>query len=137
MKFLDKLSKNESRFQRFFGLSFEQLDSLVKSIKPIWSEAEKNRLERSDRVREIGGGRHYGLKSMKEKLLAVLFYYKQYPTQELLGFIVGIDQSAVSRLLQKMMPLLEQAADPELKTYLEQSKEKSKRERINNMQDFF
>jgi hypothetical protein len=45
---------------------------------------------------------------------------KSYMTQELLGILVGLDQSNISRLIRRMMPLIEEAADPELKTHLAQ-----------------
>jgi hypothetical protein len=70
--------------------------------------------------------------------LIVLLYYKLYLTQEFLGIIVDLDQANVSRLLKKMLPLIEQAADPELATYLKNVKDSQSSEaRISNAIDFF
>lgn len=138
MKFLDKLSRKENIFQRIIGLNFEQLDRLIAAINPLWKKAEKERLDRPERKRGIGGGHPYKFETLREKIIAILIYYKQYPTQEFLGIMLGIDQSAISRLLQKMLPLVEYAADPELRTYLAQAKEECKKvPRIGNYDELF
>lgn len=134
MKFLYKLTKNEARLQRLIGLKLDQLDLLERSIRLLWKRAEKERLNRRNRRRKIGGGRHYKFKTIKEKIIVVLLYYKQYPTQELLGVILGVDQSAISRILQRMLPLIELAADVQLKTYLIQAKEFCQSNRISSWQ---
>ncbi len=137
MKFLDKLSRKENIFQRIVGLNFKQLDQLTKAIKPLWEKSEKERLDRAERKRSIGGGHPYKLETLREKIIATLIYYKQYPTQEFLGIMLGIDQSAISRLLQKMLPLIEYAADPELRTYLAQAKEDWEKKKVSNWNEFF
>src|SRR5690606_25327432 len=75
---------------------------------------------------------------LKDKLLIVLLYYKLYLTQEFLGIVVDLDQANVSRLLKKMLPLIEKAADSELSTYLKNVEDLQCSEtRINNFDDFF
>ncbi len=59
---------------------------------------------------------------IKEKLIVILIYYKMHVTQEFIGDIVGLHQSNISRFLTKALPLIEQAADPGLKTFLEKAK---------------
>lgn len=74
-------------------------------------------------------------------VVIVLLYYKTYMTQELVGISCEIDQANVSRLLQKMLPLMEKAADSQFATYLKQAKEEFERtpphQRTNNVADFF
>jgi hypothetical protein len=137
MKFLKKAIKNEEKFQRIFGLRAQQLKTLVVTLTPIWEKAEHERLARSDRKREIGAGHPYALPTLEEKVCTVLLYYKLYPTQEVLGIIVGIDQSAVSRLLKRMLILIEQAADPSLKTYLTQAKKDLEKNKIKSINELF
>lgn len=134
MKFLENLTKKKNIFQRTIGLHYEQFDLLAKKVEPLWHEAELTRKKKADRHRKIGGGRHYKQQTFEEKMLTVLMYYKLYLTQEFLGIIVGLDQGNVSRLIKKMMPLLEQAADPELATYLAKAKEEylQQGQRIND-----
>lgn len=135
MKFLDKITTHEARFQRYTGLNFKQLNLLVRRINPLWTKAEVARLDRKGRIRKVGGGRSYELESMKDKIVTVLIYYKLHLTQELLGDLVRIDQGNVSRLLKKMLPLIEEAADPELKNYLAQAKEDCKK--ISTLDELF
>ena len=78
---------------------------------------------KTERKRKVGGGNQYKFKLLEEKVLIILLYYKLYITQEFLGIIVNLDQSNISILLKKMMPLIEKAADSELATYLTKAKE--------------
>jgi predicted XRE-type DNA-binding protein len=134
MKFLEKITRNEARYQRYVGLNFKQLTLLAQKLEPLWKKAEQERLHRDNRIRNIGGGRPYELENIKDKITTVLLYYKQYLTQEFIGEIVGIDQSNISMLLKKMLPLIEETADPELKTYLAQAKEECKK-RISSFEE--
>lgn len=140
MKLLNKLSKKPKIFQRTVGLSQEQFQTLLESLKNIWHKAEKDRKTRDFRKRKIGGGRPYKLMSLQEKLLVVLIYYKAYLTQEFLGILIGLDQANVSRLLSKMRSSIEKAADPELRTYLAKAKAEyealSTQQRINDWETF-
>lgn len=140
MKLLEKLIRKPSIFQRTLGLTIEQFEILATSLEQLWIMAEKQRKSRSNRVRNIGAGHPYNLPPIREKLVVVLLYYKAYLTQEFVGTLVGIDQSNVSRLLAKMLPLIEQAADPELKDYLTRAKEEYAKQpqhnRVNNWADF-
>jgi len=140
MKFLKKLIKKPKIFQRTTGLLIEQFDKLIKQCKAAWEKAELERKSERRRERKIGGGAKYKLELLEEKVLAVLIYYKTYMTQELLGLLVGLDQSNVSRLFTKISLILEQTADTELAAYLKAAKEEFDQqrpeERINNWDSF-
>jgi hypothetical protein len=134
MKFLENLIKKPIVFQRVIGLKLEQLVLLSKRIEPLWQAEELKRLNRSGRKRAIGAGHPYAFITMQEKITAVLIYYKSYLTQEFLGIILGVNQSAISRLVNKMMPLIEEAADPNLKLFLNEVKEVVEKEKINTLE---
>lgn len=136
MKFLNQLTTKPEKFQRTFGLSLEQFNLLVERIDPLWRAAEVARKTRSDRKRKPGGGHPFKLTTTNQILSATLMYYKLYLTQEFLGLIVGLDQSNISRLLAKMLPLIEQAADPELSTYLARAKEEYALHQYNKIKDW-
>ncbi len=88
----------------------------------LWRQAKRS-YRQEDRIRKAGAGRKYYLESMDEKLALVLIYYRTYAIQDLLSYMFGIDQSNVSRLIQKLEPLLEVAAGPALRGSINQSKE--------------
>jgi len=138
MKFLEKLTKKPGGFQRIFGLTIQQFDLLLEKFTPRWENAEKQRKLTPTRKRKIGAGHPYKFQALRDKLLIVLCYYKMYPTQEFLGMIVDIDQANISRLLKKMLPLIEKTADPELATYLEQAKKDyAVAEKVKDFTQFF
>lgn len=125
--------------QRILGLSLKQFNLLIKQLEPHW---KKMRLQKITvyRKRKIGGGRPYKFEALEHKVAIVLLYYKLYMTQEFLGMVVDLDQANVSRLLKKLTPLIEKAADPELMTYLTKAKQEylnqSPYERINSWGEF-
>ena len=121
-KSINKVFNKPKMFQRFTGITIPKFKELSKKILPLWQESEKKRLSKKNRKRKIGGGRKYFFETMAEKVFIVLFYYRHYLTQEAVGFFFGIDQSNVSRLISKIAPLIEVAADPELKNFLEKIK---------------
>jgi hypothetical protein len=133
MKFLLNLSKKPATFQRIIGLNINQASILTLKLQSHWESSENKRLNRSTRRRKIGGGRPYKAHTTFEKLVITLMYYKTNMTQELIGIILGMDQSAVSRLIAKILPLIEQAADPELRTFLAKAKEDIQARRISSL----
>src|SRR3990167_11365762 len=140
MKLLEKLITKPKIFQRILGLQYEQFVLLIKRVKPLWVKAEITRKAHESRKRKIGAGHPCHLKTLNEMITIVLLYYKSYATQEFIGLIVDLDQSNVSRLLKKMLPLIEQAADPILATYLATAKNElekiSAHQRVNNWDMF-
>jgi hypothetical protein len=138
MKFLENLTRKPNTFQRTIGLTLQQFDLLAEQLVPHWKKTEEQRKFSHPRKRAIGAGHPYKFQSLRDKLLIVLFYYKTYATQEIMGVILGIHQANISRLLQKMLPLIEETADPELVTYLERvKKEYAAAEKISNFAQFF
>ena len=79
-------------------------------------------LNNFSRKRAIGGVPKYLLERLDDKLIGVLLYDRQYPTQEFLGVMFGLSQSVVSRLLSRMIFLIELAVDPKLTEYLTEVK---------------
>ena len=125
MNIVKKIIKKPGAFQRFTGITVKQFGILVKKMRPLWKKAESARLMRPDRKNKLGGGRSYEL-DFYEAVFLVLTRYRLYLTQEVLSFLFRIDQSNISRLLAKVEPLIEEAADPDLKNALEELKKERK-----------
>jgi len=109
-----KLFNNPGKLVRFTGLNPFQFETLVKRLEPLWIRAETNRLTRDDRRRKIGAGRKYRLHEIEDKLLLILVFYRTCVVYEFLGWIFNLDGSNVCRLIEKLSPLIEEAADPVL-----------------------
>ena len=108
------LAEHPRKLYRMTGLTRDQFQTLTNRLTPLWEQAERARLSQRPRRHAIGQGRKYKLTTLQDKLLCLLVFYRFALTDELLGWLVGLDASTVCRLQQRLEPLLEQAADPAL-----------------------
>ncbi|MBI2755364.1 MAG: transposase [Chloroflexi bacterium] len=100
-------------FRALTGLRLGEFDGLVADLLPAYRAAEEARLARPTtgrptRLRAIGGGSQFALGPRDQLLLSVV-WLRQYPTHLVLGYLFGISDRAVRRLLGRVLPLLEQA----------------------------
>jgi len=108
MKYLNfnYLSKKPTKFYRFTGLEVGEFLILKEKVEPLWKAAEIKRLSRPNRQRAIGGGRAYHLRSLEDKILLVLLFYRTYLNYDFLGIIFGFDGTNVGRLIKRIEPVL-------------------------------
>jgi len=104
----DYLHQHPTVFLKMTGLRVNEFDALIDDVLPQFVQAEHKRLERGDRQRQIGGGRGSELDERDQILLAVV-WLRVYPTQEVLGYLFGVSDSTVSRIIQRVLPILEQS----------------------------
>jgi hypothetical protein len=104
----DYLSRYPNVFLQMTGLRLNEFADLLTDILPRFATAEMHRLARSDRQRALGGGRQADLVARDQILLTVI-WLRQYPTNEVLGFLFGISDSSASRIRSRVLPLLEAA----------------------------
>jgi hypothetical protein len=52
------------------------------------------------------GGRPPRLQTPEDQLFFILFYFKTYPLQEVLGYLFGMDQSQANEWIDKLTPVL-------------------------------
>jgi hypothetical protein len=102
----DRLHQHPSVFLTMTGLRLSEFEQLLTDMLPQIVAAEKIRLQRADRRRAEGGGRQADL-AYTNQLLLTLVWLRQYPTNEVLGFLFGVSDSTVSRILARLLPLLE------------------------------
>jgi DDE superfamily endonuclease/Helix-turn-helix of DDE superfamily endonuclease len=100
------LSRYPAVFLQMTGLRVGEFDDLLTDILPHFMQAEQARLRRTDRQRASGGGRSADLAARDQVLLTVV-WLRQYPTNEVLGFLFGISDSTASRVRMRILPLLE------------------------------
>jgi hypothetical protein len=104
---VSKLRRRPSHFLRFCGVSVAQFDSLLTSVERAAPAYHVQRLARPTRHRAIGGGGQFRL-STADQLLLLLVWLRLYLTNDLLGYLFGLDASNISRNRHLMLPLLEQ-----------------------------
>jgi hypothetical protein len=102
----DNLRRYPTVFLKMTGLRLNEFASLLDDMLPRFAQAEQARLERPSRRRAKGGGRHADLAARDQILLAVI-WLRQYPTNEVLAFLFGVSDSTASRVVNRLVPLLE------------------------------
>jgi DDE superfamily endonuclease/Helix-turn-helix of DDE superfamily endonuclease len=104
----EHLKQHPNVFLKMTGLRISEYDALVDDLLPQLVQAEYERLSRPDRQREMGGGRKPELDERNQLLLTVV-WLRVYPTHEVLGYLFGVSDSTASRIIQRVLPVLEQA----------------------------
>jgi hypothetical protein len=103
-----RLSRQARHFQNFTGLRVEQFNEVVAAVRPVYAKVQRKRLKQVERKRKAGGGRTFEL-AIEERLLLTLMYLRLYVSQTLLGYMFDLDDSNVSRDINKrMIPTLKQ-----------------------------
>jgi DDE superfamily endonuclease/Helix-turn-helix of DDE superfamily endonuclease len=110
------LRRYPSVFLALTGLRVGEFDQLTKDMAPMHARAQQERHTLSitaartfkHRERAVGGGCPPILKAQDQLLLTVV-WLRKYPTNEVLGFLFGVSDSVVSRLVRRWAPLLAQA----------------------------
>jgi len=102
-----KLRKRPQHFLRFTGLTLAQFDRLLGQMQQAYPEFNAKRLARPTRQRRVGGGSDFRL-SLPDRTLLALVFLRLYLTNDLLGYLFGLDASNISRNLRTLLPLLEQ-----------------------------
>lgn len=93
-----KQIKNHPRiFLRLFGITAQKFKILSSKLKPLWDKAVMSKYKRP--------GRRYKL-SLDQMLMMLLLYYRTYSTQMHIGFMFGIDDSRVCRIIRILEPLV-------------------------------
>ena len=102
------LSRHPAVFHAMTGLTVAAFDDLITDLLPTCVIANQQRLTRPNRRRAIGGGRHADL-CWTNQVLVTVVWLRTYPTNEILAYLMGVSDSTVSRVLARILPLLEAA----------------------------
>jgi hypothetical protein len=105
---LDNLRQHPAVFRHLTGITVEVFDALADVVVPAVKAAHHKALERPDRQRAVGGGDDFDL-ALIDHVLATIVWLRQYPTQEVLGFLFGVSDSTARRAVDRCLPVLEKA----------------------------
>ena len=108
-----ELSQKPRIFKSLTGTTVEEFEELAEKTYPVWQAQERERLNRADRVRAIGGGRKYQLK-FQAQLLMSLVWLRLYLNTEALGYFFGVDKSTVSRNTRRVLKALREVGEGSL-----------------------
>src|SRR5262245_23890864 len=105
---LDHLRQHPSVFRHLTGLTVALFDALAADVLPALALADRRRRDRTGRRRAPGAGHPCALGDADQVLLTVL-WLRHYPTQEVLGCLFGVSDSAAKRAMDRCLPVLEWA----------------------------
>jgi Helix-turn-helix of DDE superfamily endonuclease len=104
------LIRDDRQMKALTGLSQAQFDYLLPVFTDIYQAARQQQYEKGvasgTRRRKLGGGAKGRLPTMAEKLQFVLYYYKTYPTFDVLGQQFEMARSKANEHLHKLSPIL-------------------------------
>lgn len=105
MSHTERLRRSPKAFRQLTGITPVVFDQLLADLTPRYEHADAKRKNRPDRQRQPGAGRKHAL-TLADRLLMLLMYYRTYTTHAFLGFLFGVDDSAVGRNINPLQPLL-------------------------------
>ena len=109
-----KLQSKPRVFRSLTGITLSEFETLLPSFEQAWQDyIYTNYIAREERQRSYGGGRKAELKDLRDKLLFILFYFRQYPTQEVQGFLFGLGQPQANQWIHRLSLVLNQALGEE------------------------
>ena len=102
--------RDERQMKALTGLSQAQFNYLLPVFSDIYQATQQQTYEKGSetgtRQRKPGGGCKGKLPTMADKLLFVLYYYKTYPTFDVLGTQFEVARSKAHANLPKLSPIL-------------------------------
>jgi DDE superfamily endonuclease len=102
--------RDDRQMKALTGLSQAQFDHLLSVFSDIYQTTQQQTYEEGvksgTRRRHPGGGAKGKLPTMAQKLQFVLYYYKTYPTFDVLGTQFAMARSKAHENLHKLSPIL-------------------------------
>jgi hypothetical protein len=102
------LSRHRQVFLSITGLRVPEFDALLGDVLPPLARTEAQRHSHPARRRAAGAGPPFAL-CPRDQILLCVVWLRQYPTQEVLGYLFGVSDSTVLRVVARVLPLLEAA----------------------------
>lgn len=91
------LSKRPRVFQSLVGLKVSEFQDVVNKVRGDYEQAQESKKAQ---------GRPSGFKSLEDKLLCLLMYYRTYVSQTFLGYLFNVHNANVSRMFKKIEPMV-------------------------------
>src|SRR3954470_24843015 len=98
-------------FQQLTGLTLAAFETLLADFECAYEDdrQQRDRQRPTPRQRRPGGGRKAALPTLADKLVFLLFYFRQYPTQETLAFLFGLSQGQACQWIHRLTPIVNRA----------------------------
>lgn len=107
--------RNDRQLKALTGTSLEQFDVLEIEFAKVSTDIKQEKYEKDcyDGIRErkIGGGRKSKLSNFTMQLFFILFYFKCYPTFDVLGSTFDLSRSKAHENVYKLVPILQKTLE--------------------------
>lgn len=105
--------QDERLFKALTGVSQEEFQQVLPVFTASYQELQQEEYEAKQitRQRQPGAGQKGKLPRMELKLFFILYYWKVYPTYDVLGFQFGLDRSKACTNVQALWPVLERTLE--------------------------
>jgi len=96
------------------GVTPEEFNLLLPEFTKTWNSSKRKQHKQNATIRAIGAGRKGFLTTMEEKLFYILFYYKCYPTYDMLSVICDCNRSSACRRQFELSQILKKTLGKKL-----------------------
>lgn len=104
---IERALGNDRLLRSLTGLNRKAFEELCQVFEVAYQEEVER--ETKPRRRTRGGGRKARLSSIEAKLFFILFYFKCYPTFDVLGFLFDLERGRSNRWVHRLQRILETA----------------------------
>jgi hypothetical protein len=103
---VESLQQYPGLVKAFTGVPAEEFWGVVAALADRWAAYQRQRQERPDRQRAVGGGRRCE-QDLALRVAVVLTYLRLHVPQAVVGLLFGTSQAEVSRELREVLPALQ------------------------------
>ncbi len=104
---INRALENDRLLRALTGLNRKAFDELSEVFEVVYQESIES--DTKPRKRARGGGRKARLSSMEFKLFFILFYFKCYPTFDVLSWLFDMERGRANRWVHRLQGILETA----------------------------
>jgi hypothetical protein len=106
---LEHAKRTDRLMRATTSLTVAEFDEVVKEFDQEWTALQTAQTAAgAPRQRQPGAGRKGCLETSAHKVFFILFYYKAYPTQDVMGLLFGITQGQVSEWVKRLTAVVGQ-----------------------------
>ena len=109
---INRAVKNDRLLRALTGLNRKAFDQLCEVFEVVYQDSIES--DTKPRKRARGGGRKARLSSIESKVFFILFYFKCYPTFDVLSWLFDLERGRANRWVHRLQGILETALGKEM-----------------------
>lgn len=111
---IERALKDSRLMLAMTGVTPQEFQNLIPAFSQAWLEEKRKQHRKDSKERKLGGGRIGFLKTLESKLFFILFYYKCYPTYDVLSFVYACNRSNACRRQFRLSNVIEKTLGKKL-----------------------